>query len=271
METVARSPHVRSATSTFVYDRRPGSAAVAEAARSRLTLYRAASDAYNLLFRAEAGDAEALRAVLADTLVGPTEAWRRFELAVALAAAEALGEACGARPALGLLAGGDRMVARVGRFSVHWQSLTKAHVTPSPEPSEIATATVLDAYGFGGSSDRPDVVVLDDEKGEAAAVLEAKFFLAGDGADAFRAAAAQIVRYARGYRVTDLDGLLGTSVVALINLGGLAPLSAPHPPSVPWLVDLAGLTQRGLAGWAARCVAASAKSGGAGRTLSAPA
>lgn len=259
LEAVARSAHVRAAGAAFVDGRRPGAAAVVEASRSRLPLYVAAAEAYRVLLQAEAGDPAALRAVLLDTLVSPTEAWRRFELAVALAAAEALGEACGTRPVLGLLAGGDRLVARVGRFSVHWQSLTKAYRSPEPEPSEVAVTMVLDAYGFRASSDRPDVIVLDDESGDAVAVLEAKFFVSGDAADAFRDAVAQIVRYARGYRAPgSLDGLLGTSVVALVGRGGLALLPAPHPPNVPWLVDLPGLTRRGLDGWAARCVAASA-------------
>lgn len=272
LEAVARSAHVRAASMAYRDGRRPGAAAVAEASRSRLPLYVAAAEAYKILLKAEAGDPEALRTVLADTLVGPTEAWRRFELAVALAAAEALGEASGTKPALGLLAGGDRLVARVGRFSVHWQSLTKAYRAPLPEPSEVAVAAVLDAYGFRASSDRPDVVVLDDESGGAVAVLEAKFFASGDGADAFRDAVSQIVRYARGYRGPgSLDGLLGMSVVALVDLGDLAPLPAPHPPSVPWLVDLVGLTRQGLRNWAARCVAASASAGAAERTSAAPA
>lgn len=272
LEAIARSAHVRAASTAFLDGRRPGAAAIAEASRSRLPLYVAAAEAYRVLFKAEAGDPEALRAVLTDTLVGPTEAWRRFELAVALAAAEALGGALGARPALGLLAGGDRLVARVGRLSVHWQSLTKAYQAPLPEPSEVAVAAILNTYGFRASSDRPDVVVLDDESGRAVAVLEAKFFASGDGADAFRDAVSQIVRYARGYSGPgSLDGLLGTSVVALVDMGALAPLPAPHPPDVPWLVDLAGLTQRGLGDWAARCVAASPFAGAAERTSAAPA
>ncbi len=272
IEAVARSAHVRAAGTAFVDGRRPGGAAIVEAARSRLPLYVAAAEAYRVLIKAESGDPDALRAVLADTLIGPTEAWRRFELAVALAAAEALGVASRTRPALGLLAGGDRRIARIGRFSVHWQSLTEAHQTPLPEPSEAAIAGILSAYGFRASSDRPDVVVLDDDSGEAVAVLEAKFFVLGDSADAFRDAVSQVVRYARGYREPSaLDDLLGTSVVALLDRGGLAPLPAPHPDGMPWLVDLAGLTRQGLEGWAARCVGASALAAAADRTSAAAA
>jgi hypothetical protein len=220
----------------------------------------AAAEAFTVLLKAEAGDPEALRAVLADTLVGPIEVWRRFELAVAVAAVEALGEASGVRPSLGLLAGGDRMVARVGRFSVHWQSLTDAYRKPPPEPSELAVADILNAYGFRAFADRPDVVVIDDETGDAVAVLEAKFFAAGSAVDAFRDAVSQIVRYARGYcHSTTLGDILSTSAVALVDLGGLTPLPAPHPFGVPWLLDLSALTRRELGGWAARCVAASAR------------
>ncbi len=271
LESVARSPHVRAAGAGFVDRRPPGAAAVVEAARSRLPLYVAAAAAYRVLLNAEAGDPAALRVVLLDTLVGPIEAWRRFELAVALAAAEALGEASGARPALGLLAGGDRLVARVGRFSVHWQSLTKAYDAPVPEPSEAAVATVLDAYGFRASLDRPDIVVLDDESGKAVAVLEAKFFVSGNAADAFRDAVWQVVRYARGYcGLAAVGDLLGRSVVALADLGGLAQLPDPHPPDIPWLVDLGGLTRQALKGWAARCVAVSVPHEAEDQTQGAP-
>ena len=271
LEAVARSAHVRTAGAAFVDRRRPGAAAVVEASRSRLPLYVAAAEAYRVLFNAEAGDPTALRTVLLDTLVGPTEGWRRFELAVALAAAEALGEACGARPALGLLAGGDRLVARVGRFSVHWQSLTKAYSAPASEPSEAAVATVLDAYGFRASSDRPDIVVLNDESGEVVAVLEAKFFVSGNAADAFRDAVSQVVRYARGYCGPGAVGaILGKSVIALADVGGLAQFPEPHPPDIPWLVDLGGLTRQALKGWAARCAAVSASPEAEDQTQAAP-
>lgn len=257
LEAVSRSAHVREAYGTSLAGRRPGPAAVAEAARSRLPLYVMAAEAYTILSRIEVGDLEALRNVLRDTLLGPTEVWRRFELAVALAASDALGVAVGMVPVLGLLAGGDRLVARVGRYAVFWQSATEAHSAPPPEPSEVALTGILEAYGFHASSDRPDVIVLDGATGKVVAVLEAKYFASGerDGSDALRDAAAQIVRYARGYREPgDLNDLLGASVIALVSLGSRLPLS-PQPPGVPWLVDLDALTQRGLADWAARCVA----------------
>ncbi len=256
LETVARSAHVRSVSAGIASSRTPGFAAVAEAARSRLPLYVAAAKAYTSLRRAEEGDADALREVIQDTLLGPTEAWRRFELAVALAASDALGKALGVVPSLGLLAGGDRVVARIGRFAVHWQSLTSAHARPNLEVSEAATQRVLAAYGFRSSWDRPDVVVLDEVSCQVVAVLEAKYFAIGerDGSDALRDATAQLVRYARGYRKPDnLDELLGTSVIALVSRGRFDPLD-PQPSGVPWLFDFQDLTQQRLAAWAAHLV-----------------
>lgn len=259
LEAVARTAHVRQAREAGGPGRYPGAAAVVEASRSRLLLYVAAAEAYRTLRCVEAGDPDALREVLRDTLVGPTEVWRRFELAVALAAADALAAALHKTPALGLLAGGDRLVARIGCYAIHWQSLTTAYVSAPPEPSEAVTARVLAAYGFRASGDRPDVVVFDESTASVVAVLEAKYFAGGerDAPDALRDASAQLVRYVRGYRAPgDLDGLLGTSAVALVRLGGIAALNPP-PPGVPWLVDLEGLTRQRLAGWADACLAAS--------------
>ena len=69
---------------------------------------------------------------------------------------------------------------------------------------------MLAAYDMAAGSDRPDLVVVDDEAGRTAAIVEVKY-LAGDTANArFREAAGQIVRYGRGFGAeADLPALIG--------------------------------------------------------------
>src|SRR5205085_1178450 len=72
---------------------RPGAGALLGAGRSRRVLYRKAADAYRTLLLIEAGDNSAIAALLQDTLLGPLEPWRRFELATGLAVGTALADA----------------------------------------------------------------------------------------------------------------------------------------------------------------------------------
>jgi hypothetical protein len=197
--------------------RRPGSAAVLEAGRSRREIYRRAREVYETLGRIESGDPEAITAMLRATLLGPLEAWRRYELAV------------------------------------FWQTRTSFSRAPALEPSERVTQHILDVYNLSAASDRPDLVVIDDVAGVVASVIEVKYLTAEDAADRVRSAVAQLVRYARLYHPIDETGpLLGRSLVAVNQ--GIDAITAPSsiPDDAPLIADFAAIRRGQLAAWAHR-------------------
>lgn len=230
---------------------RPGVGAIRTAARSRQQIYRLAVSAYQLLQGLEQGDPEAIKTVARTALIAPLESWRRFELAVGLATGEALAAASGSPLHLHLL-GGDSSgpIISAGRFSVHWQQRTPYYTAPELEPSELITHDVLRAYGLSIGADRPDLVVVDQETGEVAAVIEVKY-LAGDTANArFREAVDQVVRYARGYAEIGQTGpLIRRSLVAL-SQGAPALIDADA--EAPASVDFEGIRRTELSAWAQR-------------------
>jgi hypothetical protein len=152
--------------------KRPGSAALLDAGRSRREIYRRARDAYETLLRIEAGDPETIVTMLRHTLLAPLEAWRRYELAIAFSVAEAFA-ANGERPLVLNLLMGDTgtPIVRVGRYAIYWQSRTDFYRPPELDPSELVARHILDAYGLSASSDRPDLVVIDTEDRNVAAVI----------------------------------------------------------------------------------------------------
>lgn len=232
---------------------RPTASALTEASRSRRPLYHLAVTAYRSLVRIENGDPEAIVGMLRETLLGPLEPWRRFELAVGLSLGEALAETLDQPVSLNLLVGEDKnTLARVGRFSIRWQSRTELYKASPPEPSEILERHILDAYGISSSSDRPDLIVVDEEAQTVAAVVEVKYLTGEDATDRVKSAVGQIVRYARGYADSDdLHRLLGRSLAVMsrgiedLNLSSL-------PEDVPYLVDFEAIRQRALLPWAAK-------------------
>jgi hypothetical protein len=234
--------------------RRPGSAALLEAGRSRREIYRRARDAYETLLRIEAGDPEAIATMLRHTLLAPLEVWRRYELAIAFSIAEAF-TADGERPlVLNLLMGNTGTpIVQVGRYAIYWQSRTNFYKPPEIEPSEVVARHILDAYGLSASSDRPDLVVIDSERGEVAAVIEVKYLTAEDASDRVRNAVEQLVRYARLYYPIEGTGpLLGRSLVAVSQgLQGIA-VPEPLPPGVPMICDFAAIRQGLLGAWVER-------------------
>lgn len=207
--------------------RRPSPSALRAAARSRRRTYRLAYEAYTALAAVEAGDLEVIETLLRDTLVAPLEIWRRFELATALAIAEALSRATSIPLRLDVLAGDNRRpVATVGRFSVYWQSRTPWYDSPEPERSELVAREMLALYNLKPDSDRPDLIVADSEKNAVVAVIEVKFFSAAaeDAFDRLREATHQVVRYARGYRSLDtISSLLARSAIVLVRRPELPP------------------------------------------------
>lgn len=234
--------------------RRPGAGALREASRARRGLYRKAADAYRSLLLLEAGDEVTVTALLRSTLLGPLESWRRFELAAGLAAADALAQASHAPLRLNLLVGDTRRpLAEVGRFAIFWQWQTSHYQAPPPEPSEAVTRDILDAYGLSSAGDRPDLVVVDRDTNAVVAIIEVKYLTGDDASDRLRAAAAQIVRYSRGYAPLEQGtALRGRSLLVVSQ--GLVGLTVPQdpPPGVPFVADFEGLTRDALTPWAQR-------------------
>ena len=229
-------------------NRRPGPGALRDAARSRRMIYRHAIAAYNTLTGVEAGEEEALLRVLRSTLIAPLEQWRRFELAVAVGIGEAIAEETDEAmrlSVLGILPG--QPIIRCGRFALYWQSGTTLFSLPSLEPSEIRLEAVLAAYGMGLAADRPDLVIVDQEAEVVAAIVEVKY-LAGDTATArFREAAAQVVRYVRGYsNSTSIDSLIRRSLIA-ISMD--APEILDNAAPTVWAVDFSAMRTGALRGW----------------------
>ena len=179
----------------------PSPQSLTQAAAARKRLYRLAHAALQLLRRVEDGDPDAIAAMLQDTLVAPLHEWQTFELALALGMGTALADATGGQLRLRRIAPGSASaLIEAGGYVLHWQSRTAAYSDPPPEPSEEKVSGILAAYGIGAGGDRPDVVVTHGGAGQVVAIGEAKFFTdATEGwRAAFRDAAAQLVRYARG-------------------------------------------------------------------------
>jgi hypothetical protein len=253
IRAVQRIEPLRDPLRAISLGQRPGPGAVRTAARARQQIYRHAVLAYQLLQGLERGDAEAMNVVARSALIAPLEEWRRFELAVGLAAGEALAVACHSPLQLHLL-GGDSSgpIITAGRYAIHWQQRTMHYTAPELEPSEFTTREILTAYGISVGSDRPDIVIVDRERDEVVAVIEVKY-LAGDTASArFREAVDQVVRYARGYAALGETGpLIARSLVALSHG---APVLLDADAGAPASVDFAGIMRKELSFWAERLV-----------------
>ena len=251
LETIRRFEPIRQAAKQLNLKRRPSAQAVWETSRSRRPLYVLASKAYRTLQAVESGDEAAIVETLNETLLGPLEAWRRFELAIGLGMARALADALSRSPSLGSIVGGEP-IARVGNYELLWQSHTDAWHEPPLQPAEAVVSKLLDHYGIAGGANRPDLVVRTRSSNHVVSIAEVKYFEGekNDGTDALRAAAHQLVRYARGYRdFEQLDGLLDHSIIALIRTtDGLN--TEPKPYGVPIVVDFEGVLQQGLKRWA---------------------
>jgi hypothetical protein len=251
MRAVQRLEVLREPLRAISIGQRPGPGAIRNAARSRRQVYRLAVAAYESLRGIERGDLSAIEQVARSALLGPLEDWRRFELAVGLAVAEALAEAINEKLMLTLL-GGDTAdpIATVGRFAIYWQRRTACYVAPALEPSELLARDILSSYQLSIGADRPDLVVVDEVAGQVVSVIEVKY-VAGDTAPArFRDAVNQVVRYARGYAPIGATGpILARSLVAISrDAPSLADLSAEVPASV----DFEGIRRNELVAWAAR-------------------
>ena len=235
----------------------PSPQSLTQAAAARKRLYRLAYAAIQLLRRVEDGDPDAIAELLRETLIAPLHEWQAFELALALGMGAALADAGGGALRLRRIApGSSSALLEAGSYVLHWQSRTAAYSDPPQEPSEVLVNGILAAYGIAAGGDRPDVVVTLGAAGQVAAIGEAKFFTdETDGwRSAFRDAAAQLVRYGRGYASgTALDALLERSVIGLWNFPRAERPLVP-PIHAPAIADFADLRDSRLAGWAVRVV-----------------
>jgi len=254
MRSLQRLTSLREPLRAVAVGRRPDGNAVRVAARSRRVVYRLAVEAYNLLQGVERGDSAAIEHVARSALLGPLEEWRRFEIAVGLAVAEALAEATGEPMVLNLLSGDTTApIATAGRFAIHWQQRTPFYSAPDLERSEVLSREILAAYNLSTGSDRPDLIVVDLSAQRVVSIIEVKY-VAGDTAPArFRDAVYQVVRYARGYAGGgEISSILSHSLVAISQD---APVLAVPWAEVPMSIDFEGIRLNGLAAWAARLVA----------------
>jgi hypothetical protein len=228
--------------------RRPGPGAIRDATRSRRAMYRHAVAAYRVLSEMELGNEAAISEVIQSTLIAPAEIWRRFELAVAVGIGLALSEATSIPMKMRILSGGGSIpILTCGPFAVYWQQVTGHYTKPAPEPSEQKVAEALAAYGKDSSSERPDLILVDEDKDKVMAVIEVKH-QGSDTADTrFREAMGQIVRYARGYASgSDMNDLIRRSLIA-VNTGVPELRDAAAP--APWAVDFASMRSGGLDEW----------------------
>lgn len=245
---VKRLDALREPLKAVAVHRRPGTGALRDAARSRRRIYRLAITAYNMLAAIEVGREEALCEILHSTLMGPLEQWRQFELAVGLGIGEAIATETSEKMTLAVLGkGSDSPIITCGRYAIFWQGSGGLFQPPLLEPSEHRLQRLLAAYGMKLTSDRPDLVIVDQETKKACGIVEVKY-LAGDTANArFREAAGQVIRYARGYvPESGIDDLVRASLIALSNA---PPTLRDGRAAAPRAVDFEGLTDGRLNAW----------------------
>ncbi len=251
LNQVRRLDALRDALRSPAVRRRPADGVLRDAARSRRVVYRLAVEAYNALAGVEAGEETAIRTVVNSTLIGPLEAWRRFELATAIAIGEALAKDLNKPFSLALLANDPTIpILTCGPFALYWQQSTSLYQMPAMEPSEAIVDNILSAYGVGTGADRPDLVLVDSTSARVVAVIEVKYLAADTATVRFREAVEQIVRYGRGYaRNDELTALLKRSLVAM---SVEAPSLIHQQPAggVPIAIDFSRMKQGLLRAWA---------------------
>lgn len=227
---------------------------VRSARASRSGLYRRAADAYDLLRALERLDEAAMSALLESTMIGPTERWRQFELALALGMADAAASKLDVAATLRtILPGASDVLIDVGPYAVRWQRAAPTYESPRLEHWEQRALETLRDYGIAPGYDRPDVVLFEKAMGRAVAVGEAKYFENDDWRDRLRDSVGQVIDYARGYENDqDVGNLLGRSVIALWNVGDdqvpTGTLSA-----TPFVVTFPEF-ESGLSDWALRAL-----------------
>lgn len=260
LENAARSPLLREVMMSPMGRRRPGGAAVRDARKSMSPLYRMAADAMLAFEGVERLDPETLRALLSSTLVARLEDWQQLELATALAAAEALAEACGAPTRWkGSITGGSE-IASVGPYRIHWQNALRKRALAHLDPSEVMVREAAEALEAGLGLARSDISVRDSRIGIDIAHLECKWFGSPlSASSAIAEAIGQLVRYCRDSRpasIADARELLRDSAVVCASLPGFnESLDGSKPVG---LAGFKGIFNGSLSTWARRLHATTA-------------
>jgi hypothetical protein len=234
----------------------PNADDVRSARSSRIRLYRLAADAYDAMRALERRDEDAVADLLRTALVGPMKRWRQFELALALAMADAVADSICVRPVLReLRPGPSDVLIDVGPYAVRWQRPGPTYERPELEQWELRAEEILSNYGVSAGYDRPDVVLYEVATGRTLAVGEAKFFENDDWTDRLRDAVGQVVTYSRGYEASqgDTDAIIGRSIIALWTTDGQAPTATLRDPFVATFADF----RSGLVAWADRVLTGS--------------
>lgn len=227
---------------------RPGPNAIRDATRSRRQIYRYAITAFKTLSEIEAGNKTALIRVLQSTLLGPLENWRRFELAVAIGVGEALKDELNLPLQLSFLdAHPGQPILQCGPYALYWQSGGGLYAAPTPEPSEIKLKETLAAYGMATAIDRPDLVVVNKELEQVAAIIEVKYVTGDSARTRFREAANQVIRYGRGYSENEnLNSLIRRSLIVTSHD---SPVLVNPKAIAPQAVDFEGIKSGMLSQW----------------------
>ena len=248
LDQVRRMEFFRSVATEMPVTRRPLASSLIAAQRSRRKLYRLAYDAYQLFVAIERGDQDVIASLLKNTLLVPLENWRRLELAVALAAGEAISSATGKPLDLAILGlDAKTPILRCGPYAIYWQTPTNLYTQPPLEASEQKAQEIFVAYGLSASGDRPDLIVINEVTRELISIIEVKFH-AGDNPTArFREAIYQIVRYGRGYN-GDPDAIMERSVVAMNTT---VPLLEAAIPGIPVAFSFDDILNYKFATWVA--------------------
>jgi hypothetical protein len=223
------------------------------ARRSRQKIYQLAAHAYEIFVGLERGSSSAIATVVQSTLLAPLENWRRFELAVGLAASEALAARLGVSLHLRILSGKfNGPIAEIGAYRVFWQQQTSYFSVPPLEPSEQVVKQVLTGYGIAIGSDRPDFVIVDSANDRVAAIIEVKL-VSGDSVESrFKEAIQQVVRYARGYGEAGALGRIGRA--SLVAISHNAPQSDVLTLETIQSIDFERIKRLELTSWADQLV-----------------
>ena len=247
---VKRLDAIREPSKNISLSRRPGLNAIRDASRSRRMIYRLAIDAYRTLTEIESGNEDTLTETLRDTLLGPLEKWRRFELAVALGVGEAISNETGDSLHFSIIdAGKKQPILKCGKFSIFWQTGSEYYSQPSLEPSEMRAKDIIHAYGMETGMDRPDIAIANDETREVISIIEVKYHTDDTTNARFREAARQIARYARGYQCdAKVQILIEKSLIAL-SLNAPTLISKATGVRAPASIDFAGVMNGKLTDW----------------------
>jgi hypothetical protein len=232
---------------------RPNSQSLFQASRSRKDVYRSAYKAYCFLQELERGEKESIKILLEDTLLKPKEDYQILELALALGLAQGISLKI-AQPVLvkEISIRGSSMIISIGHISISWQTRTNSYVAPIKEPSEQLISSLLPIYNLNNSSDRPDIIVKNENTSQVIAIGEAKSFKHDiDGwRDPLRQALEQIVRYSRGYSnsQTDQFDLIKRSVILLSDYPqNIRPSTGFN--AGPTVFDITDILNASLTGW----------------------